>query len=233
MSLIPIVILAYNNITFVKKFINQIYNLTNEIIIVDNCSTYSKQHEWYNSVNDPKIKIIIMNYNYGHNVIYTHKTQLGLPNIFVLSDPDLELNCNMPANVIDILVDISNKYKVRRVGLSLSIDDSEEFIEGEYRNLVVNTITQYKSNPTFIYKNYSLKEYPVDTTFALHNFNYEDIFNKNICILDNFECKHLPWYKNYLINNIPKDELREWIHNNKSSSILQYIGNDINNYLNN
>ena len=104
MSTIPIVIIGYNNLTFIKNFIKQIYDLTTQIIIVDNCSTYSVQHEWYNLINDSKIKIIKMDKNYGHRVTYTHKEQLGLPDIFVLSDPDLQLNPNMPSNVLDILL---------------------------------------------------------------------------------------------------------------------------------
>jgi len=232
MSSIPIIIIAYNNLTFVQNFIRQIYNLTNSIIVIDNCSTYKKQHEWYDSLNDPKITLHRLDKNYSHKVVYELKKELNIPDIFVLSDPDLELNPNMPDNVIEILEELSEKYKVRRVGLSISVDSYEEFIEGEYRDVILYHGYKYRSKPTFENEKYIIKEAPTDTTFALHNFKYHDDFNKNLWIFGDFECKHLPWYKNYLINNIPKDELREWLNNNVSSSILQYIRNDIINYIN-
>jgi hypothetical protein len=59
----------------------------------------------------------------------------------------------------------------------------------------------------------------MDTTFCLINYNY--LKENKIRIAGDFTAKHLPWYKNFLKNNIPEDELEYWKDGNNSSSILE------------
>lgn len=37
---IPVVIIEWNNLTFVKNIIDQVQHITNKVIIMDNASTY-------------------------------------------------------------------------------------------------------------------------------------------------------------------------------------------------
>ena len=127
---IPIVIIAWNSYTFVKSFVDQLLKLlpTNDIIILDNNSTYPKLHKYYDAIErklGDRIKIIRLQKNYGNEVYLTRKDLL--PNVYILSDPDLQLNPSMPNNASNILFDISNKYEVFKVGLSLDITDSDKF----------------------------------------------------------------------------------------------------------
>ena len=73
---------------------------------------------------------------------------------------------------------------------------------------------------------YKLYEAKIDTTFCLINLNYPE--NKNtgldgyhIRIANNYTCKHLPWYNNYIKYKFSNDELEFWLNNNISSSILK------------
>jgi hypothetical protein len=216
---IPIVIISWNNLFFVQNFLKQLEKFKNPIIILDNNSVYEPLLKFYNEIKNPNIKIVRLDKNYGHKV-YETMSHL-LPDIYVLSDPDLLLNENMPLDSIEKLLNISNKYKVSRVGLALDISEPHKFIkENGYGKLVYSIESNYYravlKDPEYI-----LYRAPIDTTFCLINKNFPN--NIHLRVGGIFTAKHLPWYDGYLKNNIPKDELKVWIENNKSSSILQYI----------
>jgi hypothetical protein len=224
---IPIIVIAWNNLTFVKSFINQIQHLTDKIIIMDNASTYSPMFEYYDTLeklNPNKYEIRRLDKNYGHNVCYTFIDTL--PDTFCMSDPDLQLNPKMPHNLIEQLIYISNTYHCGKVGLALDITDHELFIPGNCHDLVYSIESGYYKNK-IVSDNYEMYYAPIDTTFCLINkkFNIE-LAQNNIRVAGLFTAKHLPWYDNYLINHIPNDELRVWIQNNRSSCILPYIDVD-------
>ncbi len=229
---IPIVVIAWNNLTFVKNFINQIQHLTDKIIIMDNASTYPPMFEYYDSLeklDSIKYEIRRLSENYGHNVCYTLIDTL--PDIFCMSDPDLQLNLKSPFNLIEHLYYISNTYQCGKVGLALDISDHELFIPGKLHDVVYSIESGYYVHK-ILSNDYEIYYAPIDTTFCLINKKYNiDLNQQNIRIADVFTAKHLPWYNNYIINNTPKDELIHWIKNNKSSCILPYI--DINKTLNN
>jgi GT2 family glycosyltransferase len=218
MESIPLVIISWNNLTFIKSFLNQIKKFNHPIIILDNNSTYEPLVLYYKELKDPNIKVIRLDKNYGHRV-YQEMGHL-LPEVYVLSDPDLLLNENMPTDTIEQLYKISQKYNASRVGLALDISDADKFIKGNYGQLVYRIESNYYRS---LVKDseYKLYRAPIDTTFCLINKNVKTDFQLRVggC----FTAKHLPWYDGYLKNNIPKDELKVWIENNKSSSILEYI----------
>ena len=114
-TIIPIVIINYNSLTFLKSFISQIYDLTDHIIILDNCSTYPLLLEYYNFLEDDehvKFTIHRLNENFGHKVYYM-KSEL-LPSIYFLSDPDLKLpNLSREQFQIDFLK-ISKKFFIEK-----------------------------------------------------------------------------------------------------------------------
>jgi hypothetical protein len=225
---IPIVIIAYNNYTFVKNFVNQIKNITNKVIIFDNASTYPPQLEYYNELekeDKDKYEICRFTENHGHNVCY--KFIDTLPDVFCMSDPDLLLNPQMPINVAEHLLAISEKFGSGKVGLALDISDHHLFIkENNYGGLVYNIESQYYSPEKKILEDpYELYIAGIDTTFCLINKKYDISMShfKNIRVGGVFTAKHLPWYDNFLKNNIPEDELNHWKKNNSGSSILNYI----------
>jgi hypothetical protein len=224
MSSIPIVIIAYNNLTFVESFVKQIRRLTNKIIIVDNCSTYPKLLEYYETIQreiGDVIEIRRKNRNYGHTVVWTQE-MTSLPPIFAVSDPDLLLNSDMPDNCLEQLLHISNIYKSRRVGLALDLSDHHKFIQRIHplsnKTFYDGEIGYWKQR---IESNaYELYNAPIDTTFCLINTQYGD---GAIRVAGNFTCKHLPWYENYIKDHIPEEEMHHWKQNNISSTILRVL----------
>lgn len=219
MSSIPVYIIAYNNLSFVQNFVKQVYPLTQKIVILDNNSTYQKQQEWYDSLQDPKITVLRLGENYGHSVVDKYADQLGIPPVFVLSDPDLELNPNMPVDAIDQLYYLSLKYQRRRIGLALSIADYDQFLECD-KQQIHDGESQYWQDRVED-NEYVIYHAPTDTTFALHNRSFPELWYNNLRIAGNFTCKHLPWYNNYIRDNVPKEELFEYYKNNISSSIAK------------
>jgi len=220
---IPIVVISWNSLTFLKNFVNQIKELPNPIIILDNKSDYEPLLEYYKEIKkelNNKINIRLLDKNYGHNVYLELKNTL--PSIFILSDPDLKFNSEMPKNVGEIFLEISNKYKAYKVGSALDLSDKEKFLQcSNYTN--GKNIFDWESK--FWKKKINDNDYEmyyadIDTTFTLCNNNY---INNNIQIrvAGKFLVKHLPWYNNYIEENIPSDELSVWLQNNKSSSILR------------
>ena len=219
--IIPFVMIAYNNLTFVRNYVNQLRRFPHRIIIFDNASSYPAMHTYYDELEKElgsKLTIHRFNENGGHNV-YQSKLDL-LPTHFILSDPDLQLHPDMPLNVDEIFLQLSKQYKVHKVGAALDLSDKEEFIEcPNYGNR--QTIADFESQ----YWNHRLSSEPyeiysgsVDTTFCLVNTEIHP--GSGIRVAGNFTAKHLPWYKDYIKNNVPQEEIDHWTRNNKSSSIL-------------
>ena len=222
---IQIVIIVYNNLTYLKQFMHNIKKYPNPIIIMDNQSTYPKLLTYYKKLKkdlENKVDIRMLDQNYGHTVWL--KLKSSLPDIFILSDPDIEINSKMPINFAEILLNISNKYKASKVGSALDISDHDKFIP-DFGSEKYNHEKQFwinKINDT----DYELYNAMIDTTLCLVNFNYDidtayGLSGNHIRIAGDFTAKHLPWYNNYMKDNIPSDEMDHLIKTNVSSTILQ------------
>ena len=217
---IPIVVICYNNLTFVKNFVSQLLRFPNPIIIMDNCSTYPPMKIYYDNIQQEigdRITIHRFNTNYGHNV-YKIRGDL-LPNQFIISDPDLLLHPDMPINMSDILLALSEAYGASKVGTALDLSDRDKFVDcPNYHNQ--NNIYQHEIqfwSYRIQYPKLELYRAAIDTTFCLVN---RDKAGFPIRIAGNFTAKHLPWYKDYIKNNVPIEEIEYWKQNNISSSIL-------------
>lgn len=221
---IPVVVICWNNYFFVKNFVNQLKRYKNPIILLDNNSNYQPLLDYYKDIKKElgeRIEIRLLEENYGHLVYMTLKDTL--PDIYILSDPDLELNQNMPENFAEILLNISNSHKIYKVGAALSLDDADDFIPCANYNHGKN-IRDWESKfwtNRISNDEYELYSADTDTTFCLVNNNY---YSGNeydsIRISGNFKVRHLPWYNDYIKKNISQDEIDNWKKNNKSSSIL-------------
>ncbi len=220
---IPFVVICYNNLTFVKNFVNQLLRFPNPIILIDNASAYPPIHDYYKELRDTlshRITIHQLDKNHGH-FVYVYRGDL-LPNQFILSDPDLQLHPDMPLNVAERLLALSNEYKMYKVGAALDLSDRHLFATCPYagKESIYAHEKQFWTEP-MSHRIYELYRAHLDTTFCLINRDYlKDDYYSAIRVAGVFTAKHLPWYKGYIRKHIPQEELEYWSKNNISSSVL-------------
>ena len=109
---IPIVIICYNNYKYVQNTLDQIRKLNIEyyknIQIVNNSSNCT---DTINFLKNVDVKVI----NTANNGPWISSTQNRhiydtLPDKYIITDPDLQLNENIPSNFVEILSNLSDQY---------------------------------------------------------------------------------------------------------------------------
>jgi hypothetical protein len=227
---IPIIVVCYNNYKYVENMIGQIIrvnsNLEKNIIILDNKSTCEETINYLRSVQN---RVIFNTENNGpwitrekNKIIYDQ-----MPSKFILTDPDLELNPNLPHNFVEILVELSELYGCDRIGFALDISDSDKMLPGYYASgMDIKTWEEQFWGNKIQNTQYELYYAPIDTTFVLITKDYHPI---NIRVAGNFTAKHLPWYRENKLFNIYEN----FILNTKttkisttSNTIVGYIKNN-------
>jgi len=146
-----------------------------------------------------------------------------LPDVYVLSDPDLEIGPDMPLRFAEIWLALSEKYESYKVGAALRLDDKHDFIDcPNYTSGkgIYDFESQYWvdriDNPS-----YELYRAGIDTTLCLVNRRYwnGDAY-AGIRVAGPMAVRHLPWYSDYIKTHVDPAEIEFWKANNKSSSIL-------------
>ena len=201
--MIPIIIISYNNIKYVINTINQLISinplLKSNIIIMDN---NSDDVECCKFLDNTELNVIRNKENLGPWVYKYPKVYNSLPDKYIITDPDLQFHQNLPTNFIEILSNLSDKYKCEKIGLALDISDYDKMYHTKYCP-PDHTIYGWEKrfwetkldNP-----DYELYEAEIDTTFCLINKQNANVYN--IRIAGNFTAKHLPWYINNPIYNV-------------------------------
>jgi FkbM family methyltransferase len=194
---IPIIIICYNNYKYVKNTLEQLLKINKEyyknIQILNNNSTCLNTLNFLNNVD---VKVINNSTNNGPWISNNNNKHIYdiLPDKFILTDPDLKLNENIPVNFIEILSELSDKYRTSKIGFALDISDFEKFYK---ESIYCQSKSIYEWEKQFWTNkindnNYDLYCQPIDTTFCLINKNYINYYE--IRIAGNFTAKHLPWY---------------------------------------
>jgi len=211
-SQIPIFIPSFNNPTYLANMIDQLFDLgLRNITVVDNGSTFSPMHSLLQSLEE-RVAVIRKTRNLGPRHLFQDtESYRSLPDYFCLTDPDLKLNTELPAEFLRELIDISEEHKVGKAGFSLDISDRDLMIQddfqiGEHTYKIWEWEAQFwkyplasknSLNPAF--------KAPIDTTFALYNKTYFDpaCYLDAVRISGAFTCRHLPWYRE---RSLPADE---------------------------
>ena len=200
--MVPIVIVCYNNYKYVDNTIKQIKQINNEYaqnIIIINNNSFDLDTIRY--IKESPYKII-NNENLGPRIspVWNRHIYHILPAKFILTDPDLEFNLNLPKNFIEDMINISEKHKIYKLGFALDISDYDKMMDGKYYGPCTIYDWEYQFWKNRIDdKNYELYDALVDTTFCL--INKENDNNNYARIAGNFTAKHLPWYKENTIYN--------------------------------
>lgn len=203
---LPIVVVSYNNYLYVKNTIRQLLDIdavfAEHIIIMDNNSSDKNTIDYLNEIENT-IRIVRNEANNGPWLSPQVNIDLynSLPNKFILTDPDLELNKNLPKDFIQIMSDLSDKYCVEKIGFALYINDYSQMYTGIYVPGPNLSIFEWESqfwSKKLEESNYELYDASVDTTFCLVNKSYINN-EKKLRIAGDFTARHLPWY---IENNI-------------------------------
>lgn len=216
---IPILIINFNQLNYLKKLLYFLKERGFEnIVIIDNLSTYPPLLEFYKTLESP-ITIEYMKKNYGHKVFFENKElqQKYGRGYYVITDADILPNQNLPTDFMYHLIEMLDLYfkRVTKVGFALDIKDipdtyalKDKVITWEKR-FWINPITQDR------YLNW------IDTTFALYKPMYPNNFNDfdfldAIRIAGNYTSKHGGWYLN--TNNLTDEQKYYFNTVNGSSS---------------
>ena len=235
---IPIIIICYNNYKYVHNTLKQIYKINEKycqnIYILNNCSNCSRTIDFLDNIkNDNKYNNINILHNI-HNVgpyvdinINRHIYDM-MPDKFILTDPDLQFNENIPNNFIDILIEISDNYNCHRVGFALDISDFYTMYDGPYfyEQNIYEWESQFWINKIYNDK-YELYNACIDTTFYLMNKSYVNDYC--IRVAGDFTAKHIPWYINNNVLSVHDNYILNTMKKSCNSCVSKLIISDINN----
>lgn len=212
----PFVIPTYNNPTYLSSMISQIKNfdLKCTIIVIDNFSDYKPMQELLNSYKDDEDIIVVKKFtNDGPRDFYNNEQfKNWLPQTFIVTDPDIGLNKDMPKNFLAIMEKLSEENKWFRVGLALDIEMPGQ--EHNMHEIMFHTtgLTMYQWEDRFWQHQCGTTEdgspiysAPIDTTFCYINKGYDvgDFYNPSVRIGGNWTAQHYGWYIN---PPIPQEE---------------------------
>ncbi len=195
--MIPIIIICYNNHEYVENTIKQIEKINSEyvkeIIILNNASTRIETKEY---IKQTKHKVVNNKSNRGPWVSVYNNQELyySLPDFFVLTDPDLGFNPNLPSDFIEQMVELSQKFGCNKLGFAIDLSDSDKMFDTQ-NYFEGKSIDQWEIQfwkDRIPHPKYELYKAAIDTTFAVHNKNGPE--RSEIRIAGDFTCRHLPWY---------------------------------------
>lgn len=207
-DLLPIYILSFNNYTYVCNMVEQLRSLhCQNLIIIDNASTYPPLLQYFERIKN-EVAIVRLTENYGPYVLFENPTLYAfLPPYFGVTDPDLELNPDLPDDFIIQLLQLTEEFHVGKAGFSLDISEPERMVD---RDFFINDkhykIWEWEARFWRHELRPNVYKANLDTTFAIYNKQYLDPQNHTsnaIRVAGNFTCRHLPWYRE---NGLPKAE---------------------------
>lgn len=190
---IPVFIISFNRLSCLVRLIKSLEKAgVRNIHIIDNASTYPPLLEYYEKT---RYDVIYVGENLGSRVFWKSPIFDKYRNDFyVITDSDLELVDECPSDLIEFLFRTLKKFPfVRKVGLSLKIDDIPE--DSMLGKNAKEWESQFFKAPI---RNANAYYASVDTTFAIYlpDDLAEGIpFLRAIRSAWPYQARHLPWYK--------------------------------------
>jgi glycosyltransferase involved in cell wall biosynthesis len=183
---IPVIINNYNLLTWPKAMVEQMksWEGINEIIIIDNASTYEPLLEWYET--NP-CTIVRLEQNLGQAAPWKSGFVDTLSGTYyAVTDPDLDLSGVNKRVISKCIKKLSRFPSLGKVGLSLDYEDVQP--SSSYYNHMNN----YEKPRQLGSRRFEglLLDVAVDTTFAV--YNVKQYFIGGASLLDS--AKHIPWY---------------------------------------
>lgn len=209
MKNIPIVILNKDRLVPLQELVISLQvRGYNNIIIIDNQTTYQPTLDWYKSSG---LNVFYNNIDatlYDTGTFYRLAFELNHPifseivkDYYVFTDSDVVPQESAPDNFIECMINVCKETQLHKVGLALQIDDLPDTSFSQHIKAVE---ANYWCNK-FHHELYEIWHAGVDTTFAVYAPNSKPLLNCYVLrMAGDFTAKHMPWY--YDINNMPADE---------------------------
>ena len=227
---IPILVPVFNLVSYAKFMANQLKaRQLNNFIICDNASTYKPMHEYLDELSKTE-RVVKFDQNLGPRIFTERQEFLSvLPEYFIVSDPDLIFNEELPKNFMKKMKRIIDMYNVSKAGFAISIEkNSDRF----YDELAVRRNEQHSwSVPVNTYEEKDqLYVARIDTTFCMHKKsklirelpNAISVCNTSgIRIAGRFTCEHMGWWKDQPITDEEKSAYES--ENRWGSTQLGYV----------
>ena len=187
----PIIINNFNRLSSTRNMYEFLQRRNfSRIIILDNNSTYPPLLKWYDTL---QTEVVRFTDNIGAHCLFDSGYLKSLNTEYIVySDADLELNPQMPEDFLLIMKYLLLKYKMKKIGLALRIDDVPQEC---HRNFFTGSIEWEKQ---FWTNELEKDVYAalVDTTFCLIRDPQEHALDA-LRIAGAFTARHLPWYQAY------------------------------------
>lgn len=194
--LIPIIIISYNQYTFLKELIDYLLSIGHKrIIVIDNNSSYSLLLQYLDEIEkNNKVEVHKLDKNYGHMVFWNVKSlyEKYSKGYYIVTDPDIIPLKECPSDFIfHLKKELDSNFSVFKVGLSIKIDDLPQ------ANL--NREEIYKWELQFWKKKNQNNNYigQIDTTLAIYrpnSYKFDYLFYKAIRMKYPFQLRHKSWY---------------------------------------
>lgn len=204
-SEIPIIVPVFDLVTYAKFMVSQLldYGLEN-FIICDNNSTYPPMIEYLDELSKTQ-RVVRFDENLGPRVFAERPEFLSImPEYFIITDPDLIFNPNLPKSFLSKMIRIIEMYGISKVGFAIDIEENKDRFFNQ--NQVFVWEENYWKNKVEIYKEADpIYSAPIDTTFCMHK--KQNIINElkanpmgitstsAFRIAGRFTCEHMGWWK--------------------------------------
>ncbi len=202
-SQMPIFVPVFDNPTYARMMLSQLISLgLPNIYLVDNGSTYRPMLQFLEEADS--VATIIRNENNPgpREVVLSAFHSDCVPDIFCVTDPDLEFSPHLPGNFLSELALLTKTYKLGKAGFALRLDDAH-LMHGNKFTIIGKEwhATQWEAqfwkepmdplpdgSPVF--------RAIIDTTFAVYNKRHftPNSFYLAARVAGNYTCRHLPWY---------------------------------------
>ena len=213
LSQIKIVINNRNRLTTTRNMVEHLLRMNPEedIVIIDNGSTYPPLLQWYAEAGNAFE--VVSKGNIGHTALWTLGMQSTLGQYFVYTDSDIELDPEMPLNWKLQMINLIEKYEINKVGLSIRVDDIPDHYP--LKEQVINQQArcwQDEVEP-------GVFRADTDTTFALYKNVGANMYQSLRVARMGFKSRHTPFYLDF--NSLSEEE-RYILDNHDPRFLTQY-----------
>ena len=126
-SKIPIIIISYNRLLYLKELVEYFLNIGEDCIyILDNASTYQPLLDWFLTIEkNSSVKVFRSDKNYGSKIYWDisfYKNILDCK-YCIITDNDILPYKKFEYGWKEKWIDVLEKYNLKKVGSAISIDD--------------------------------------------------------------------------------------------------------------